>query len=265
MGRIRRMPRLGKTRVRLISVHRAIALYVFAWCLSGLHAHPVLLRLDEPEQDELATDSEPIKASPASNPSERTRPVFEVKTFAGTSSVRGHVVAGSELVIAFVLADSLLDEDWGRVESELIAVRKGLGSQGFLKLAVAEGAGLRLNGPFRRADDLRSALRAARPEDPESSHGIEKPSDPLTELEASSEGVDRPEARRVTDGPAEGAEESLHEALLDSEAAEIAEARLYQQIGVAAAVLGCEWQSVLVVGRLPVLDALTGPVRIYVC
>ena len=133
------MPLQGNTRVRLISVHRAIALDALAWCLSGLHAQPVLLRLDEPEPDQLAKDSEPIEASPASMLPEGISAKFEAKTLADTNSFRGHAVAASELVIAFVLADSLLDEDRGRVESERMAVRQGLGSQGFLALAVADG------------------------------------------------------------------------------------------------------------------------------
>ena len=226
-------------------------LVAVALCHSVLPGQRVLLRIDEPEQVEADLDG---KMNPDVTET-REAPRLEVRTFAGTRTVQGHYVEPDEQVVGFVLADSLQDEDWPRVEAEFIALRQGLGSQSALKLAIAIGSQLRLTGPFGSGDQLRRAIRAARPSETQASDGNE-PSpqgavDPVLERRPTTEtGI----LAGTKDDPS-GSESVLQAASQDTEAAEIADARLYRQLGEAAAVLGCDWRTVLVVGRLPALEA----------
>ncbi len=250
--------------MQTVSQHFAIGLLVTAWYLPGLDGQPVLLRLEEPAQHQLGLDEEPSEVPLAAVPGDANRPDFEIRTHAHARSVRGYSVIPGEGVTALVLADSLLEDDWKRIEPELIALRKGLGSQRFLKLAIAAGSALRLSGPFRTASQLRNALRAARPEEPKSANAIARLSEQPTERSNIAEGPDRPNAPAVAESSTEQADEPLRDALIASEVAEIAEARLYQQLGESAAVLGCDWPSVLAVGRLPALEVpLTGAATAY--
>ena len=92
---------------------------------SGLVGQPVLLRLEPPESASASLGGEPGEAgSPAV--SLESRGSFEVNTFAGKREVTGYAIEPDSRVVALVLADSFLDEDWARVEAELVGLRKGL-------------------------------------------------------------------------------------------------------------------------------------------
>ena len=238
-------------RLRLASPSGIRALVLLALFPSVVPGQRVLLRIDEPEQVEAESDGEliPDATEPQGHPS------FAIRTFAGKSTVQGHYVQPDEQVVGFVLADSLQDEDWQRVEAEFIALRQGLGSRAALKLAIAIGSQLRLTGPFRSGDQLRIAIRAARPPEPDPLDGNEAPPQETVDPASGHEDAAGTEVLAVIeDGPTES-ENSLQAAAQDSEEAEIADARLYQQLGEAAAVLGCDWRAVLVAGRLPALEA----------
>ena len=236
---------------RVASLSSICAVLVVAMCPSALLGQRVLLRIDEPEQVEAEADGDLIPD--ATEP--QGDPAFEVRTFAGTRTVHGHYIQPDEQVVGFVLADSLQDEDWERVETEFIALRQGLGSRAVLKLAIAIGSQLRLTGPFRSGDQLRRAIRAARPPEPEPSDA----NDPPPQQAADPVRDSRPEAETevlaaTRNDPGESVN-SVRFAAQDSEEGKIADARLYRQLGEAAAVLGCDWRAVLVAGRLPALEA----------
>ena len=227
------------------------ALVVVALGPSVLLGQRVLLRIDAPEQVEPELDGELIPTTTES----QVGSSFEIRTFAGTRTVHGHYVQPDKQVVGLVLADSLQDGDWQRVESEFIALRQGLGSRAALKLAIASGSQLRLAGPFRSGDQLRRAIRAERPPDPEPSGENEPPpqeaADPASE---SADGAANGSQAATKDDPGDS-ESSLPRPTRGSEEAQIADARLYQQLGEAAAVLGCDWRAVMVAGRLPALEA----------
>ena len=249
-----------EVRKRVAMQSGICVLVAVALCPSVLLGQRVLLRIDEPEQVEAEPDGEPNPDVTES----REAPRLEVRTFAGTSTVQGHYVEADEGVVGFVLADSLQAEDWPRVEAEFIALRQGLGSRAALKLAIAIGSQLRLAGPFRSGDQLRLAIRAARPSEEQASDANEtsaqRADDPVPESKPAAES----EILAATnDDPSESGSELLAVAR-DTEAAEIADARLYRQLGEAAAVLGCDWRAVLVAGRLPALEvALSFPSTAY--
>ena len=223
-----------------------MALALLSPLLSG---HPVLIELAPREQDRPQLEGSAGEASAPPAESLR-RPLFTVDTSAGRRTVEGFEVSPDGQVFALLLADSLLGSDWRLVEEELVALRKGLGSRARLELAVAVGDDMRLSGPFRSADQLRAEIRAARPEvsdpEPSAAHPPEAPTAPALGTD------DAPPAASA--GPGQG-ETSLEELAEQMQAVLQARGRLYRQIGEAAALLGCDWPAVLVVGRLPSLES----------
>ncbi len=233
-----------------------------AWCAlwvllvgpglqSGLLGQPVLLRFEPHEATDTSQDGEPDEPV-AVAPSRR---VFAVNTFAGQRTVTGFPTEPDETqVVALVLADSFLEEDWERVEGELVGLRQGLGRRARLELAIASGSGLQREGPFRTADALRRVLRAARPPTPPSQPPVDQPgvTGAASVSEELSPGAD--EAIATADASASDSRTPAA-ALAETAAAGELGARLYRQLAEAAPVLGCDWLAVLAVGRLPELDS----------
>lgn len=228
-----------------------------------LIARPVLLELEPPAEAGANLEGETGDVGGPTELPDR-RHTFEVSTFTGKRAVAGSEVAPDSRVTALVLADSLLDEDWARVEAELVGLRQGLGRRARLKLAIATGSELRLRGPFRSADELRREIRGARPPEPEPQPQDDQPSRGVgtAPQEGSIPVADGGLAAEST--TADAAEDALQVVARAMEEAELAELLLYQQLGEAAPVLGCEWPAVLAVGRFPELDSsLTLAVAAY--
>ncbi|MDE0101014.1 MAG: tetratricopeptide repeat protein [Bryobacterales bacterium] len=226
---------------------------------------PVLLEmpaLEETEREDPA-DGELHEGEPVILPTD-VPPTFEVDTLAGKKTVTGFEVEPISQVYGLVLADSLLQSDWPRIEAELGGLRKGLGRRARLMLAIASGSELRIRGPFQTSEQLRREIRAARPPEPESA--------PEAGASVPTEGAPAPETPALEEDRADGDAEASPIAIDEvrqtpaqaREQAAIAALRLYQQIGEAAAVLGCDWPALLVVGRLPDLrGALALPTAAY--
>ncbi len=256
---LRNVPRLGPLNSASIA---AVALSILALAAQPLLGQPVLLRI-EPEatdhQSEQQTEpAELLNPGPAGE-AESDPPLalvapreFNVETFAGRQSVRGYAADAVESIYALILSDSLIGEDWNRVEAELAVIWRELG-QRRLRLAVARESRLRLSGPFSTESRLRAAVRSAKPADSSSPF---LPNDSAISTE-SVEGV-APQGDEAPTGDDDQAESTS--ALLATVETVLVPAietrpRLYEQIGEAASVLGCEWRSsVLLIGRLPSVD-----------
>ena len=253
----RRVGRLSTAWWRVIA-----ALMLSSGVQSGLVGQPVLLELEVREEISTSEEGQPADTDePTASPAPRR--IFEVSTFSGKRTVTGFEVEPASQVYALVLADSLLEEDWARVEAELVGLRQGLGRRTRLKLAIAKGSELWLRGPFRSADQLRRELRAARPPEPEPQPQVDEPLGEASETpqEESITGADR--AVATGDEPDAAPETGAEASRGTEEAGELA-GRLYRQLGEAAPVLGCDWLAVLAVGRLPELDSsLSLPAAAY--
>lgn len=214
-----------------------------------LPGYPVLLELTPQEQEQPRVEDFPSEAS--ATPRELLwRPQFTVDAPGATHTVEGYEVVPDSQVYGLILADSLLGSDWKRVETELVALRRGLGSEVRLKLAVAIGEEMQLSGPFRTADQLRAEIRSARPETSEPVPNTKDP--PGTPSKPSADTDDALTAQLADTPPGETSLEELAEQM---EQALQARAQLYRQIGEAAALLGCDWPAVVVMGRLPELES----------
>ncbi len=212
---------------------RALASVLLPFALaSASFAAPLLLRIlpVESETSAAVTEVEPsaspdateeassIEASPppaAESIDELStlsrQPAYEVRTFAGMRPASSEQVDPQPQVVALVLADTLLDDDWARVESELKRLRRGLPRNTAFRLAAVSELGLQLRSGIRNDRGLTAALRAMRPAAPEEEVDI---------------------------------------------AATVSGA--YDRIGAAAPVIGCEWNAILAIGRLPSLQSDLG-------
>ena len=220
--------------------------------------HPVLLELEPPQQEQPQVENALSEATAVPRESFR-RPRFTADTPAGIRRVEGYEVVPDGQVYGVLLADSLLGSDWKRVETELVALRRGLGREVRLKLAIAIGEEIRLSGPFRATDQLLAEIRSAKPEPsdpvPDSEDPAETPSEPSADIDDTS-------TAQPADMPPE--EDSLEELAQQMEQALQARAQLYRQIGEVAALLGCDWPAVVVMGRLPELESdLLLPSAVY--
>ena len=227
------------------------AILALALLSPSLLAHPVLLERAPAKHDQAPAEDFHSEVS-APPPQPERRHLFTVDTLAGQRSVEGYEVVPDSQVFGLLLADSLLGSDWKRVETELIALRKGLGARTRLKLAIAIGTELRLSGPFRNADQLRTAIRSVQAQVSEPEPDTAEPADTPTESAAAT--GDRPPGGIAVPVPDET---SISVEELAGQMREVQEARgqLYRQIGQAAALLGCDWPAVLVFGRLPSLES----------
>lgn len=214
-----------------------------------LTGYPVLLEVAPSEPEQPRFQDVPNEASAASRQSPR-RPQLTVSTPTGEFRAEGYDVTPDSQVYGLLLADSLLGADWKRVEDELVALRRGLGSRVRLKLAIAVGEQIRLSGPFRTTDQLRAEIRSSRPEPSELETGTEDPMEAATEPP-----VDAHDSLPAASVDSTSEEDSPEELAEQMEEALRARARLYGQIGQAAARLGCDWPAVLVMARLPELES----------
>lgn len=214
-----------------------------------LPGHPILLELEPATEDEPA-EADSASEAGAAPPQAARRPLFTVDTLAGTRTVEGFEVVPNSQVVGLLLADTLLGSDWKRVETELVALRQGLGSRTRLKIVTAIGPELRLSGPFQNAEQLRAEIRSVQTQ-------LSKP-----EPEASSE--TSAESRVATEGSApadlsepahDGSEVSIADLVGKMEEIQEAHAQQYRQIGQAAALLECDWPTALAFGRLSSLES----------
>ena len=209
---------------------RALASVLLPFALASASvAAPLLLRIVPVESDEsvAVAEAEPSASQDASEEASSTEaslppaaesidelstpgrsPAYEVQTFAGMRPASSEQVDPQPEVIALVLADTLLDDDWSRVESELKRLRRGLPRNTTFRLAMVSELGLQLRSGIRNDRGLTAALRDLRPAVPEEDIDI---------------------AATVTG--------------------------TYDRIGAAAPVVGCEWNALLAIGRLPSLQS----------
>lgn len=215
-----------------LTTSRALASVFLLFALAAAStAAPILVRTLPDEDMPSTTDSEVdatasqiatedatvIEDSPPSAPGIDTSSMparsrgFEVQTFAGMRPASSEQVDPHPQVVALVLADTLLEDDWSRVEAELRRLRKGLPRNTSFRLGVVSQLGLQLRSGIRSDRQLATALRALRPETP---------------------GEDVDIASIVTGS--------------------------YDQVGNTAPVVGCEWNALLAIGRLPSLQSDLG-------
>ena len=235
---------------------RALASVLLPFALASASvAAPLLLRIIPPDDEtpaaaaEVETTESEIETeegsateelAPSAAPPEGLSlvgrsPAFEVQTFAGSRPATSEQVDPQSQVVALVLVDTLLDDDWSRVESELKRLRRGLPRNTPLRLAAVSELGLQLRSGIRNDRGLAAALRDWRPAAP-----VEN-----VDIAASNlSGAESPEPP-----PAALAE------VVDIAATV---AGTYDRIGAAAPVVGCEWNALLAIGRLPGLQSDLG-------